>query len=254
VVQPNGTVVVPFTGNTSLLAFHSSDGGATWSAATAISSFHMHTVAGNMRTSVLPSAEIAGGGKIFVVWQDCRFENGCAANDIVMSTSTNGTTWSAAKRIPIDPVGSGVDHFIPGLAVDHSTGGATTHLALTYYYYPQANCTASTCQLDVGYVSSQNAGASWSAPTQLAGPMTLSWLASTNEGVMVGDYISTSIASGGAVPVFAVAQAPAGSVLNEAMYSAQLTVSGGALTAPDNEPVRYTSPVKPVRGALPSAF
>jgi hypothetical protein len=34
-----------------------------------------------------------------------------------MSTSADGVTWSALRRIPIDPVGSGVDHFIPGLAV-----------------------------------------------------------------------------------------------------------------------------------------
>src|SRR5207247_4548944 len=67
---------------------------------------------------------------------------------------------------------------------------------------------ASTCQLDVGFISSSDGGATWSAPTQLAGPMTLSWLPNTSQGRMVGDYISTSFAGGTAHPVFMVANAP----------------------------------------------
>src|SRR5207249_1639377 len=120
----------------------------------------------------------------------------CASNDIVMSTSSNGTAWSPVVRIPIDDTTSAVDHFIPGLAVDKATAGSSAHLGLTYYYYPQANCSTSTCQLDVGFISSGNGGASWSTPMQLAGPMSLGWLARTNQGAMVADYISTSFAGG----------------------------------------------------------
>jgi hypothetical protein len=164
----------------------------------------------------LPTAEIDGAGKVFVVWSDCRFEKNCRANDMVMTTSTNGTSWSAVTRIPADAVGSGVDHFIPGLAVDKSTSG---HLGLAYYYYPSTSCTSSTCQLDVGFISSTNGGSTWSAATQLAGPMTLTWLANTTQGFMVGDYISTSFANGTAHPVFVVANPNNGSVFDEAMYS-----------------------------------
>ena len=57
-----------------------------------------------------------------------------------MTTSTNGTTWSSVVRIPIDGTNSGVDHFIPGLAVDNTTSGSTAKLALAYYYYPTASC------------------------------------------------------------------------------------------------------------------
>ena len=100
---------------------------------------------------------------------------------------------------------SGVDHFIPGLAVDPATSGASAHLALTYYFYPNAACTPATCQLDVGYVSSPDGGAHWGAPTQLAGPMSLGDIAATSQGPMVGDYISTSFNAGGtAATVFAV--------------------------------------------------
>jgi hypothetical protein len=170
----------------------------------------------------MPSAEMDPQGKVYVVWQDCRFRSGCSSNDIVMSTSTNGTTWSAVTRIPIDAVGSTVDHFIPGIGVNVHIlkNRPAAQIGLTYYYYPTANCSTSTCQLNVGFVSSNDGGASWTAPVQVAGPMTLTWLPITNQGYMVGDYISTSIGNDGkAHTVFAVANAPTGSVLDEGMYS-----------------------------------
>ena len=221
VVQPNGTVIVPIdnANETALLAFKSTDGGVSWSSTVSITTIKTHTVAGNLRSGPLPSAEIDGTGKVYVVWQDCRFERRCAANDIVMTTSTDGATWSTVTRIPIGSTGSGVDHFIPGFGVDKATSGTSAHLGLAYYYYPTANCSASTCQLNVGYVSSTNGGTSWTVSTQLAGPMNLSWLPNTTQGLMVGDYISTSFSGSTAHPVLSIANAPTGSVFDEAMYS-----------------------------------
>ncbi|HEX2911524.1 MAG TPA: sialidase family protein [Chloroflexia bacterium] len=236
VVQPNGTVIVPIASasETTIGAFRSTNGGSTWSSVSTVASVSKHTVAGNLRSGPLPSAEIDAAGKVYVVWQDCRFRSGCSSNDIVMSTSTNGTSWSAVTRIPIDSTTSGADHFIPGLGVDKTTSGAGAHLALTYYYYPVAGCSAATCQLDVGFISSTDGGTTWSTASQLAGPMTLSWLPSTTQGVMVGDYISTSYGSDGlAHPVFAVANAPSGSTFDEGMYSpaSGLTLSAGSVLA-----------------------
>jgi hypothetical protein len=243
VVQPNGTVIVPIdnANETALRVFRSTNGGGSWSSATTITTISSHTVAGSLRSGPLPSAEIDGAGKVYVVWQDCRFRSRCRANDIVMTTSTNGTTWSAVTRIPIDATNSGVDHFIPGLAVDKSTSGSTAKLGLTYYYYPVANCTSATCQLNVGFISSPNGGASWSAPTAVSGPMTLSWLANTSQGRMVGDYISTSYAGGTARGLFALATAPSGGVFNEAMYTTSSGLSAAAntfaATAASDQPV-----------------
>lgn len=209
-VQPNGTVVVPIDSadESSVLAFTSTDGGQTWGSTSTVSDIQSHTVAGSLRSGPLISAAIDSSGKIYVVWQDCRFEQNCSANDIVMSTSTDGSTWSAAVRIPTDTVGSGIDHFIPGIGIDPNTSGSSTHLVLTYYYYANANC-SSDCQLNVGYSSSPDDGQSWTATSNLAGPMQLSWLAGTSQGVMVGDYISTAFGSNGtAFSVFALASAP----------------------------------------------
>src|SRR5439155_13156455 len=89
-VQPNGTVVVPYSGNgSSISVFNSTNGGTSWSSATTIASVSGHAVAGNLRDGEgLPSAEITGDGTIYVAWADCRFRSGCPANDIVYSTST----------------------------------------------------------------------------------------------------------------------------------------------------------------------
>ena len=219
-VQPNGTVIVPVdnANETSLLAFESANGGASWSATVTIAAIKSHTEGGGLRSGPLPSAEIDGSGTVYVAWSDCRFRKRCGANDIVYSTSANGTTWSAVTRVPIDAASSSVDHFLPGLAVDKSTSGATASLALSYYYYPTSGCTASTCRLDVGFVKSANAGATWTTSVQLAGPMSISWLPGTSQGPMVGDYMSTSWSNGVARPAIEVANAPSGGVFDQATY------------------------------------
>ncbi len=140
VVQPHGTIIVPITNafETAIFAFTSTDGGHSWGQTEQIARVTDHTVAGGLRSGPLPSAAIDGDGKVYVVWQDCRFRPRCTANDIVLSTSTDGTSWTAPVRIPIDATDSGVDHFIPGLAADRSTAGTSARLGLTYYFYPDA--------------------------------------------------------------------------------------------------------------------
>ena len=219
VVQPSGRVIVPFESlNGTISAFYSDNGGASWSRGFKVSGIRFHGVAGGLRTSPLPSAEIAGDGKVFVAWEDCRFRKGCTSNDIVFSTSTDGVNWSDAARVPIDDVTSSVDHFIPGLAVDPATSGAGTHLALTYYFYPNANC-GGACRLDVGFISSPDGGAHWGNAIQLAGPMALSEIANTSQGPMVGDYISTSFSGGLATTVIAVGKPATTAAFDEAMYA-----------------------------------
>src|SRR6266699_230467 len=119
----------------SMVAFSSSDGGANWSSTVTVSSITDHTEAGGLRSGPLPSAEIDANGTVYVVWADCRFRTNCSLNDLVLSTSADGVTWTKPSRIPIDPTTSTVDHFIPGVAVDPATSASSAHLTLTYYYY-----------------------------------------------------------------------------------------------------------------------
>jgi hypothetical protein len=227
-VLPNGNVVVPLdnASETALGYTVSTNGGAKFGTALSITSISARTDPGNIRAGALPSAEIAGG-KIYVVWEDCRFRAGCSSNDLVYVTSTNGTTWSAVQRIPIDPVTSTVDHLLPGVAVRGASGEV---VSVTYYYFPVTNC-GTSCQLYVGHISSVDGGGSWGAPAQLAGPMTMSWLPDTSQGRMVGDYISSSFgADGNAHPAYAVASNAA---FDQRLFSDALPALGGGVTAND---------------------
>lgn len=238
VVLPDGDVVVPYESlNSQIRSFNSVNGGSSWNSTVLVSTISHHTVAGSLRESPLPSAEADAAGTVYVTWADCRFRSGCPSNDIVLAKSTSETTWAAPVRVPVDPVSSTADHFVPGIGVDPSTSGSSTRIGLAYYYYPTASCTSSTCQLDVGYISSVNGGASWSTAAQLAGPMALSWLPNTSQGRMFGDYISTSVVSGGnAYPILPLASAPTGSTFNQAMFvpAGGLAVTGGSNTAAAN--------------------
>lgn len=236
VVRPNGTVIMPYeASNGQIRSFRSIDGGASWRSSVLVTTPTDHAPAGGIRADgTLPSAEIDAAGTVYVAFQDCRFRTGCPSNDILLVKSTSETTWGTPARVPIDATTSTVDHFVPGIGVDRTTSGTTARIGLAYYFYPTANCTAATCQLEVGYISSTNGGTSWSTATQLAGPMSVSWLPNTSQGRMFGDYISASVLPGGqAFPVIAVANAPTGTVFDQAMYvpTGGLPVTGGTARA-----------------------
>jgi hypothetical protein len=244
-VQPDGHVVVPYVGfdiffnpnfsySQSISSTVSVDGGVSFSASAVVNGIDQAAVPGGIRANTpLPSADNDESGKMYVTWADCRFEPQCNTNDLVLSTSTNGTAWSATQRIPLDPIGSGADHFLPGLGVDHASSGKSAHVALVYYFYPQGNCSAASCQLDVGFTSSRNGGASWSPHETLAGPITLSWLPQTNQGVMVGDYFASPIPSSStvALPMFMVASPPTETTFHEPTFTVREKFSGGNAAA-----------------------
>jgi hypothetical protein len=257
-VQPNGNVVVPIE-TSGMSAFSSTNGGTNWSSPVTIAGIQSHIDAGGIRSGPLPSAAIDGAGKIYVVWEDCRFRSGCSTNDLVYSTSSDGTHWSKVTRVPADLTTSVIDHFIPGIGIDPATSGATAHIGIHYYFYPKSNCTQSTCQLFVGYISSHNGGATWHTPVKLAGPMSLNWLPNSQNGLMVGDYIATAFSNGVPHGVFAVAAAKSGTTFNESMFTAQgLTAAaaeGAELSSAGDKPLHHLSDKiereRPEKGLIP---
>jgi hypothetical protein len=74
-----------------------------------VSALTFHRTAPRIRTPPLSSAEADRDGRIYVVWKDCRFEADCAANDLLLSTSDDGASWSQVRQIPLDPIGSNVE-------------------------------------------------------------------------------------------------------------------------------------------------
>ncbi len=258
VVQPSGTVIVPAANafEKEIIAYRSTDGGASWGKAVSVSHVKSHTEAGALRSGPLPSAEIDGAGNVYVVWEDCRFVKGCKANDIVMSTSSDGLTWTGPVRIPIDDATPALDdHFIPGIAVDPSTSGATARLGLTYYFYDNTAC-GSSCELNAGYVQSNDGGATWSTNhVNLAGPFAVSLISDTSQGRMVGDYISTSWVGGRAFGAISVGQTPSSAAFDQAIYvPTGGVVATGPFTAAANrnQPESaaasdHPDPVRPLR-------
>jgi len=220
-VLPNGTVVVSyadFSGGMS--AFTSTNGGVSWNRSVSIAYAPSRSEDGGLRSMGLPSAAIDGGGVMYVSWPDCSFRSGCAENDIVYSTTTDGTHWSAVKRVPIDPVTSTVDHFIHGLGIDANTAGNSAHLGLAYYFYPNGNC-GNSCTLKQGYIESTDGGQTWGTPAVFGVPMPLKWLPDTFSGKMVADYTATVFSNGKGFPVFALAypQINLANPYNEAIFT-----------------------------------
>jgi hypothetical protein len=227
-VRPDGTVVVVMTNwiagepSTQVRAFESVDGGSTWSASRLVAPIMATGDPGaTLIGTTLVSASVDGAGRLYAVWQDCRFRPGCQTNDIVMSTSSNGTTWSPVRRIT---TATG-DHAYPGIGADPQSAGPSARLGITYYTYPDPLCTLDTCTLDTVFISSPDGGATWSKPIRIAGPMRASWLASGpgpggGPGWIVTNYLTTTVLPGGnAITAFPFATAPTGNTLHQDMYA-----------------------------------
>jgi hypothetical protein len=96
----------------------------------------------------------------------------------------------------------------------------------------------------IGFIASRDGGQTWSKARRVAGPIRLGWLANTDQGRMVGDYISTSIVNGKAFGVFAKANQRVGQVFDQAMYTPV-----GGLTSPAGGPVFSSAGEQPVPNA-----
>jgi hypothetical protein len=209
-VLPSGRVVIPYYDESKLSVLRSDDGGATWSVQLGVVPVDYRWHPG-LRAGPLPSAAIGLDGRAYVAWADCSFRSNCAANDIVYTSSLDGSAWTPVARIPT----GGGDAELPGLDADPTRAG---RLALTSYVLRRST-------LDVRFASSSNAGASWSRPQLLnSRHVPVAGIAKTSQGSMVGDYISTSFAGGRAVPVFVLATPPRSSRLSESVFTASLPV------------------------------
>ena len=225
VILPDGTLVVvagnyvderALTG--SIVAVRSTDGGATFTRATIAQLTSAPN--GAMRSASLPSVDVDANGTIYAVWHDCRFRPGCTENDMVLSTSTDGVAWTAPTRIPLAPVSSTFDAFIPGLAADPAHPG---RLGLVYAFFTPGSCARGACTLEMGFTTSPDGGRTWTAQQRLdAQPMQMTWLARSEGGRMVGDYFSTSFAGDRVVPVFTLATSPLHGRFREAIFAASL--------------------------------
>jgi RTX calcium-binding nonapeptide repeat (4 copies) len=202
-----------------VFAATSIDGGASFETSVPVSQANFAPVP-HLRAPPLPSADVAADGRLYVAWHDCLAEQPCLHDRIVLSTSSDGQSWTAPRAVA--PTSAAVSQFVPGLAVNPAAVGGATRLAVAYYTLPTRCVVGNACpRIDAWLVTSNNGGAGWSVPQRLdAQPMQLDWLPVAG-GSFLGDYISTSFVGARPVPVYSLAVAPWGGKLRQAIMALQ---------------------------------
>ena len=203
VVQADGKLVLTFwSGRTGMVSVISTDGGVTLDPAVLISQLTPRN-ARPFRSPPLIAAEVERSGAVLTAWQDCRFQTGCAANDIVISRSPDGKTWSTPVRVT-----SGRNAVMPTIGVEPGSG----RLAIAYYVIQRNG-------IDAELITSAD-GTRWSLPQRLnARRMPLEWMPQTTLGRMLADYIGVSWVRGRPLVVLALASPPRNGTLHQAIYA-----------------------------------
>jgi hypothetical protein len=248
VARPDGTLVIVYaTERNGIRAVSSRDGGASFGPPVTVSDLQTAPVPG-VRAPAFHSLEPDAAGTIRVAWQDCRYRDNCTSNDIVLASSTDGRRWSRPRRVPTAPELDGLNHFVPGLAVDATTRGRTARIALAFSVLTPRDCTTQTCRVQQYFVSSATGGRTWSAPEALSSPQPLSAFPQAGRRFL-GDYISASFAAGGvAVPVFAAATAPFDGRYHQGVFATAIPPLP-ARPAPLAVGSPRVTPARPRRGA-----
>ena len=205
VVQPDGALTLVFwSPRDRMVSVRSTDGGVTLGRPVTIAEFNARD-ARPFRSPPILAADVDGAGRITAVWQDCRFNTGCDANDVVLSSTADGVTWSSPARVT-----SGRNAVMPTLGVEPGSG----RIAIAYYVIRPDG-------IDAEVVTSAN-GDRWSAPQRLnPRRMRLTWMPQTTLGRMLADYIGVSWVRGRPLVVYALASPPRSGELRQAIYAAR---------------------------------
>ena len=207
-IRPTGEIVVVYLlqggGQSSIASSRSADGSATWAAPVAIAPVEGGCRIPDFRAFSLPSAEADRTGRIWASWHDCESRGSTSGNAVFVSTSLDGTQWTAPVAVT-----RGRNAVLPAIGIDAATG----RVAIAYLR-------ARAAGVDVELVQSPGAPTTWSQARRLsAHSMPLTWMPDTTSGRMLGDYISVHYARGRPLVVWVLANEPVGASLRQAVYA-----------------------------------
>jgi hypothetical protein len=231
--------VWPDTGSRKLFLVSSKDGGATFSTpqqiGQTIASFQIIVPAFADRAALvgvsIAAFKTQNRDDVYVSWLDLAGGDGCNAADSEPGTDVasdcksrvwfarsadGGKTWSeTARKINDQP--NHTDQFNQKLAIDPETGV----LGVTYY---NTGSNADRKKTNVMFQFSQDAGATWSAPTKVTTATTDETAVSADNGNQYGDYNGLSAAKG----VFALCWTDRRSGTSESIFTARITLKQNA--------------------------
>lgn len=215
VVLPDGTLATMFVqidyavnGNAEsarIAVVRSFDKGATWTTPSVVANLQSvgtrDPSTGNpvRDQSIIPSIAVSPTGKIYVVWQDSRFDGGVRDAIVISHSSDGGAQWLPPTRVS---TAAGVAAFNP--AVHVRSDGA---IGVSYYDF-RSDGAAATLLTDTWLAYSSDGSISWNE-TRIADPFDLAMAPRTSApfdgGYFLGDYQGLSSRSGVFVPFFAKA-------------------------------------------------
>jgi hypothetical protein len=203
---PDGTLVVAWLDGETVFAARSATGGASFEVPIAVDEIRAQGVPG-LRAPPLPALDVDRRGRLLLAWHDCRFRPGCAANDIVLSTSVDGAGWSPPVRVTT----GAASYFTPGLGTDARTNG----VVVSAQAVPEGAC----CSVGMAIAVSRD-GSRWSPTRRLdARTMSFDWLPRAGNASFLGDYLAASWVGGRPVAIVPIASPPRAGRLEQSLYA-----------------------------------
>jgi hypothetical protein len=203
-IRPTGELVVAYLWELdrfAIAASTSSDGGASWGAPVRVANVANACGIVGVRAFPLPSADADASGRIWVAWHDCPV--GASAAAVFVASSADGATWSTPVAVT-----RGRDAVLPAIGIDPASG----RIAVVYLRETPEG-------VDTELLEATSDGA-FGAPRRLSAEgSTLSSMARTTSGRMLGDYISVHYARGRPLAVWVLALTPVDGTLREAVYA-----------------------------------
>jgi hypothetical protein len=158
------------------------------------------SVVHEQRAGTLPAAAVdPKNGVIYVAWEDGRFRRD-GLNDIVVTSSADGVTWTKVRRVNAGGLANHVDHWNAMIDVgrDGSVNVGYRQRNETPGDPTARSATGLSRYVDTYFQRSTNGGVKWTSPLKVNKVRTdVGYAAFSRRGAFLGDYNQVAVASNG---------------------------------------------------------